>query len=236
MRQGQQNRRNRGRNSRKTPQNSLSRNYESNGPDVKIRGTASHVAEKYMSLARDALSAGDTVAAENLLQHAEHYNRIVMSLQNQGENLAANQQQVAEAANSNAASASEGQQKSKGSNGVDTKKSDAPKSDMSQPDISKSDAPKSDTPKQGRSRGANGRRRSRKRGNGHAQMNGNHGNWPQDAQKENGAEKSQDKTKEAQPSKSKPKQTKKSEKSDAQATLPTDSGVSSSPPPSGIVA
>jgi hypothetical protein len=76
-----QNRRSRGR-SRKGP-NPLTRSYESNGPDVKVRGTAAHVADKYMSLARDAQSAGDTVSAENYLQHAEHYNRIVMAAQAQ---------------------------------------------------------------------------------------------------------------------------------------------------------
>ncbi len=81
MRQGQQNRRGRGR-SRK-PQNPLSRNLESNGPDVKIRGNASHIAEKYATLARDALSSGDTVAGESYLQHAEHYNRIIMANQAQ---------------------------------------------------------------------------------------------------------------------------------------------------------
>lgn len=79
MRQGQQNRRGRGRG--RKPQNPLSRSYESNGPDVKVRGTASHVAEKYMSLARDASSSGDIVTAESYLQHAEHYNRIVMAAQ-----------------------------------------------------------------------------------------------------------------------------------------------------------
>ena len=78
-----QNRRARGRtNNRKGP-NPLTRSYESNGPDVKVRGTAMHVAEKYMSLARDALSSGDNVAAENYLQHAEHYNRIVAAAQAQ---------------------------------------------------------------------------------------------------------------------------------------------------------
>jgi hypothetical protein len=50
---------------------------------VKIRGTASHVAEKYMSLARDALASGDIVTAESYLQHAEHYNRIIMAAQTQ---------------------------------------------------------------------------------------------------------------------------------------------------------
>lgn len=81
MRQGQQNRRSRGRGRKQ--QNPLSRNYESNGPDVKIRGTASHVAEKYASLARDALAAGDMVTAENYFQHAEHYMRIILAAQAQ---------------------------------------------------------------------------------------------------------------------------------------------------------
>ena len=53
------------------------RTYDSSGPDVKIRGSASHVYEKYLQLARDANSAGDRVTAENYLQHAEHYYRIM---------------------------------------------------------------------------------------------------------------------------------------------------------------
>ncbi|MBC8130887.1 MAG: DUF4167 domain-containing protein, partial [Rhizobiaceae bacterium] len=80
MRPGQQNKqRMRGR-GRKGP-NPLSRSYESNGPDVKIRGTAQHVAEKYTTLARDASASGDRVMAENYLQHAEHYGRIVAAAQ-----------------------------------------------------------------------------------------------------------------------------------------------------------
>src|SRR5690242_14647027 len=81
MRQGQQHRRGGGRG--RKPQNPLARNYESNGPDVKIRGTAAYIAEKYMSLARDALASGDMVAAESYFQHAEHYNRIIMAAQSQ---------------------------------------------------------------------------------------------------------------------------------------------------------
>ena len=50
---------------------------------MKIRGTAAHIAEKYMSLARDALASGDMVTAESYLQHAEHYNRIIMAAQQQ---------------------------------------------------------------------------------------------------------------------------------------------------------
>jgi hypothetical protein len=82
MRQGQQNKRMRGRNHRKGP-NPLTRSYESNGGDVKIRGTALHIAEKYVQLARDAQSSGDRVAAENYFQHAEHYYRLVAAAQAQ---------------------------------------------------------------------------------------------------------------------------------------------------------
>lgn len=94
MRPQQQNRRMRGRNNngggnnnsnnnnRKGP-NPLTRNYESNGPDVKIRGSAQQIAEKYAQLARDSHSSGDRVMAENYLQHAEHYNRIIAAAQAQ---------------------------------------------------------------------------------------------------------------------------------------------------------
>jgi hypothetical protein len=83
MRNGQ-NKRMRGRNRKGGHhQNPLSRTYESNGPDVKIRGTASHVAEKYLQLARDAQSSGDPVAAENYYQHAEHYFRVIAAAQEQ---------------------------------------------------------------------------------------------------------------------------------------------------------
>jgi len=93
----QQNRRMRGRggnnnnnsnNSNRKSPNPLTRSYESNGPDVKIRGTAQQIAEKYTTLWRDAQSSGDRVMAENYLQHAEHYNRLIaaaMLIQNQNQ-------------------------------------------------------------------------------------------------------------------------------------------------------
>ncbi len=87
MRPSQNNKRMRSRNNnnnsnnnRKGP-NPLSRTYESNGPDVKIRGTAHHVGEKYLQLARDAQSSGDPVMAESYLQHAEHYFRLIAAAQ-----------------------------------------------------------------------------------------------------------------------------------------------------------
>jgi hypothetical protein len=84
MRNGQ-NKRMRGRNNQhhRKSQNPMSRVYESNGPDVKIRGNPSHIAEKYVQLARDAQSSGDPVAAENYYQHAEHYNRLIAAAQEQ---------------------------------------------------------------------------------------------------------------------------------------------------------
>src|SRR5690606_41074887 len=77
MRPNNQNNKNRqrSRNGGRKHVNPLSRNFESNGPDVKVRGNAAHVAEKYLQLARDAQSSGDPVLAENYLQHAEHYFR-----------------------------------------------------------------------------------------------------------------------------------------------------------------
>jgi Domain of unknown function (DUF4167) len=92
MRNGQnQNKRMRNRNNnpnrndgnRGRGQNPMTRVFESNGPDIKIRGTASHVAEKYVQLARDARSSGDPVAAENYYQHAEHYFRLIAAAQEQ---------------------------------------------------------------------------------------------------------------------------------------------------------
>ena len=51
--------------------------FDSNGPDVRIRGTAYQITEKYIALARDATSSGDRVLAESYLQHAEHYQRSI---------------------------------------------------------------------------------------------------------------------------------------------------------------
>ncbi len=78
MRHGNANRRQRGRNgSRRSSAPNRSQVFDSNGPDVRIRGTAHQVVEKYMALAKDANSSGDLTLAENYLQHAEHYQRII---------------------------------------------------------------------------------------------------------------------------------------------------------------
>jgi hypothetical protein len=54
--------------------------FDSNGPDIRVRGNAFQVHEKYQALAKDALSSGDRVLAENYLQHAEHYFRIIEAI------------------------------------------------------------------------------------------------------------------------------------------------------------
>jgi hypothetical protein len=66
------------------PQQNANRAFDSNGPDnVKVRGNAQHVFEKYQQLARDAQTSGDRVLAENYLQHAEHYFRLLRAMQPQ---------------------------------------------------------------------------------------------------------------------------------------------------------
>jgi len=81
--------RQRGRNNRggagsggKPQQHNANRAFDSNGPEgVKVRGAAQSVYEKYQQLARDATSSGDRVLAENYLQHAEHYFRVLRAIQ-----------------------------------------------------------------------------------------------------------------------------------------------------------
>ena len=53
--------------------------FDSNGPEVRIRGTAYQICEKYQALAKDAAASGDRTLSENYLQHAEHYQRIINS-------------------------------------------------------------------------------------------------------------------------------------------------------------
>lgn len=74
--QGSSSSSNNGGGNRRSPQN-RNQIFDSNGPDVRIRGTAHQVCEKYLALAKDAQAVGDIVQAENYLQHAEHYQRII---------------------------------------------------------------------------------------------------------------------------------------------------------------
>lgn len=65
-----------GQNNRRGFQNK-NRVFDSNGPDVRIRGTAFQIVEKYVALAKDANAAGDRVLSESYLQYAEHYQRMI---------------------------------------------------------------------------------------------------------------------------------------------------------------
>ncbi|MCA8888655.1 MAG: DUF4167 domain-containing protein [Parvularculaceae bacterium] len=71
----------RGRNQRRRQGANPNRALDSNGPEVRIRGTAQQIYDKYLTLARDATSSGDRVKAENYLQHAEHYFRVLRAMQ-----------------------------------------------------------------------------------------------------------------------------------------------------------
>ena len=57
--------------------NIVNRVFDSAGPEGKVRGTPQQIIEKYQSLARDAQLSNDRVAAENFLQHSEHYSRML---------------------------------------------------------------------------------------------------------------------------------------------------------------
>jgi hypothetical protein len=80
MKQGSNSRRSRGRGNGKRPQKN--HNFDSSGPEGRVRGNAQQVYEKYVGLARDAQLAGDRIATENYYQHAEHYLRVLMAQDN----------------------------------------------------------------------------------------------------------------------------------------------------------
>lgn len=92
------------------PGNPANRTFESNGPEVKIRGNATQIHDKYLQLARDASSSGDRVRAENLYQHAEHYYRIIQANQPKRDPAAEEGAENAEANGENA----EGEDQSQG--------------------------------------------------------------------------------------------------------------------------
>ncbi len=79
MKQNLPPRRSRGRSNMRSGRAPTHRNQalESNGPEGRVRGTAQQILDRYLAMARDAQSGGDSVLAENLFQHAEHYQRMV---------------------------------------------------------------------------------------------------------------------------------------------------------------
>ena len=103
QRHGQNRGQQRGRNKNRS-QNLAQRTLDSNGPDIKLRGTAAHICKKYQTLARDAQSTGDRIRAENYLQHADHYYRLVMAAQQQSAQQQPQQSQQAQQHNASEAS------------------------------------------------------------------------------------------------------------------------------------
>ena len=110
MRQGQNAKRSRGRNSSRRNSPSRHHTFDSNGPSIRVRGNAHQVYEKYLTMARDANSAGDRIMAENYHQHADHYFRMLNAEPDENRNI---------------------RQVSRNGNGVDSQES--PKSDRSSP-------------------------------------------------------------------------------------------------------
>ena len=111
MRQGSHSKRSRGRGGNRRSSGPPGRNhtFDSNGPDIRIRGNAHQVHEKYMNLAREASTNGEVVLAESYFQHAEHYYRILSAFtddnsseanknrnQNNGNNHSSNGQNAAQ--------------------------------------------------------------------------------------------------------------------------------------------
>jgi hypothetical protein len=102
------------------------RSLESNGPDVKVRGTASQIFDKYISLARDATGASDRIAAESYFQYAEHYHRLVNAASDASSRL---QQSLDRPPNGGAESEEEAAQAAADSNAVKPVETDLGSSD-----------------------------------------------------------------------------------------------------------
>ena len=87
MRQGSHSKRNRSRGgNRRSGPPSRNHTFDSNGPDIRIRGNAHQVHEKYINLAREASTNGEAVLAESYFQHAEHYYRILSAFTDDSNN------------------------------------------------------------------------------------------------------------------------------------------------------
>lgn len=83
MKHASQTRRSRNSRGRRNGSSSRMQTYDSNGPDVRIRGTAFQITEKYRTLAKDAFGSGDHILGESYMQYAEHYQRIINAMTDQ---------------------------------------------------------------------------------------------------------------------------------------------------------
>lgn len=142
MKHGSNSRRGRARGSNRRGSPSKNTTFESNGPSVKIRGTAQQVQEKYIALARDASSAGDRILAEGYLQFAEHYYRVASAAAEQQASRNKDRQQSGEDASKQADESADDAVANDG----DT--------DAAADDDDGDDQPVAEAPKRGRRRGA----------------------------------------------------------------------------------
>ncbi|MEQ8666648.1 MAG: DUF4167 domain-containing protein [Rhodospirillales bacterium] len=94
MKHGQNSRRGRSRGNGKRNTSSRNQTFDSNGPEGKVRGTPQQIHDKYLSLARDAASAGEHIAAEGFFQFAEHYFRILNADQQNRQRMEQQQQEA----------------------------------------------------------------------------------------------------------------------------------------------
>jgi len=94
MKHGSNSRRGRSRGNGKRHSSPRNQTFDSNGPEGKVRGTPQQILDKYLSLARDAASAGEHIAAEGFYQFAEHYFRILNADQQHRQRMAEAQQQA----------------------------------------------------------------------------------------------------------------------------------------------
>jgi hypothetical protein len=159
------NRRSRGRGGRKSG-NSRNQTFDSNGPGARVRGNASQIYEKYQQLARDAASGGDRVGAENFLQHAEHYYRLMIANGPKPEQRNGADDSPREDADGNSSSAPESEEtnvEAKGKGNVDARAKDKDK-DTSSGDagLDADSLPASLKPNGKGTRGSDKLRRSRK--------------------------------------------------------------------------
>ncbi len=111
MKHGSNSRRGRSRGSGKRHSSPRNQTFDSSGPEGKVRGTPQQILDKYLSLARDAASAGEHIAAEGFYQFAEHYYRILSADQQNRQRAAENQQAQQDNADESAAGSQKGDQK-----------------------------------------------------------------------------------------------------------------------------
>ncbi|MEQ8369212.1 MAG: DUF4167 domain-containing protein [Alphaproteobacteria bacterium] len=156
MRQGQNPKRGRGRANGRRPQNPRNQTFDSNGPGARVRGNAAQVLDRYLAMARDAAAAGDTIAAENYSQHAEHYYRLLHAA-NQADDERRQRQQENQAptgAGSDVADAVEGGSDRQPQAGGDEDGQTAPEDDRGERRPPRNRRPRNDTSANGDDRSA----------------------------------------------------------------------------------